>query len=113
MIDHLGYLVHSVITDHARNLLNSMKTIRNRWLLSIGVGPLVALTACGSSSGAAKPTQTATPKPDVTFQTIKVTAIPEDTPTPIPTLVSEASTKGVPREFPKNLKIPMASRSVH
>jgi hypothetical protein len=112
MIDHLRYLVHSVITDHARNLLNSMKTIRTRWLLSIGVDPLVALTACGSSSGAAKPTQTATPKPDATFQTIKVTAIREDTPTPVPSLVSEASTKGVPREFPKNLKIPMASRSV-
>lgn len=70
MIDRLRYLVNFVITDHARNLLNSIKTIRNRWLLSVGVDPLVALTACGSSPGAAKPTQKATPKPDATFQTI-------------------------------------------
>ncbi len=83
-----------------------MKTIVFRFLLSISAVALLALAACGSSPAAAEPTQTATPKPVATFQTVKVTAIPEGTPTPVPTLESEASTKGVPREFPENLKSP-------
>lgn len=81
-----------------------MKKIANQGLLLVGAIALLALTACGSSPGAVEPTQTATPKPVATFQTVKITPIPEGTPTPVPTLESEASTKGVPKEFPDNLK---------
>jgi hypothetical protein len=79
-----------------------MKKFGKRGLLSIGVVALIALTACGSSPEAAEPTPSATPKAVATFQTVKVTAVPEGTPTPVPTI--EVSTRGKPRDFPELLK---------
>jgi hypothetical protein len=83
-----------------------MKTIVYRCLLSISAIALLALAACGSSPDAAEPTQTATPKPVATFQVVEVTVPTEGTATPVPTPEGEPSTKGVPREFPENLKSP-------
>lgn len=76
----------------------------NRWLLITSCIALIALVACGSGSAEAAPTQTATPKPVATFQTVKITVVPEGTPTPIPTV--EVSTRGAPRDFPEFLKQP-------
>ncbi len=76
----------------------------NRWLLITSGIALIALAACGSGPTAAAPTQTATPKPEATFQTVKITVVPEGTPTPIPTV--EVSTRGAPRDFPEFLKQP-------
>ena len=104
VIDHVQRLLHHVSSCHGKNSVNSMKKIVNRWLLSISVVALVALTACGSGPTEAAPTQTATPKPVATFETVKVTAVPEGTPTSVPTV--EVSTRGAPRDFPELLKQP-------
>jgi hypothetical protein len=81
-----------------------MRKIGKRGLLSICVVALIVLTACGSPPAAAEPTPSATPEPVATFQTVKVTAVPEGTPTPVPTV--EVSTRGKPRDFPELLKQP-------
>lgn len=83
-----------------------MKKIVNNWLLSITAIALVVIAACGSSPALAGPTPTATPRPVATFQVIQVTPVPEGTPTPAPTVEPIGSTKGVPKEFPENLKSP-------
>ena len=86
------------------NTSQAKSTLTN-WKMAVVCIALLGLTACGSgSTEISEPADAPTVKPAATFQSIKVTVPPAETPTPEPTAEGTPTTKGVTRPFPELLK---------